>query len=96
MKTIYISVCNSINITNMKKSTTTLGKMIIGLVMATVLAFTSCKGNPSTESGDSTGTGAAGAKVPGFSSTKDTTSHDTTGGGTGDSAKNHIDTTKKK
>jgi hypothetical protein len=95
MKTIYISVCNSINITNMKKSTTTLGKMIIGLVMVTALAFTSCKGNPSTESGDSTGTGAAGAKVPGFSSTKDTTSHDTTGGGTGDSAKNHIDTAKK-
>jgi hypothetical protein len=96
MKTIYISVCNSINITNMKKSTTNLGKLVTALLMVTVLALTSCKGNPSTTSGDSTGTGAAGAKVPGFSSTKDTTSHDTTGGGTGDSAKSHIDTTKKK
>lgn len=29
------------------------------------LAFAACKGNPGTSSGDSTGTGATGARVPG-------------------------------
>lgn len=79
----------------MEKLTPLMEKVIIGISMAAILAFASCKGNPSTMSGDSTGTGAAGARTPGFT-TKDTTSHDTTGGGTGDSAKNHMDTTKKK
>ena len=80
----------------MEKLVTFTEKLIIGIIMAAVLAFASCKGNPSTQSGDSTGTGAGGAKTPGFSGTKDTTSHDTTGGGTGDSAKAHLDTVKKK
>ena len=75
----------------MEKLTSVTERVIIVILMAAVLAFASCKGNPSTQSGDSTGTGAAGAKTPGFSSTKDTT-----GGGTGDSAKNHLDTVKKK
>ena len=79
----------------MEKLTNPAQKLLIGILMAVILALASCKGNPSTMSGDSTGTGAAGARTPGFT-TKDTTSHDTTGGGTGDSAKNHIDTTKKK
>ena len=73
-----------------------MNKLIIIILMGIILAFTACKGNPDTMSGDSTGTGAAGAKTPGFASTKDTSSHDTTGGGTGDSAKNHVDTTRKK
>jgi hypothetical protein len=43
------------------------------------LAFTACKGNQSTqaEAGDSTGTGAAGARVPGYVD-GDTTRHDST------------------
>jgi len=73
-----------------------MNKLIIIILMGLILAFTACKGNPNTTSGDSTGTGAGGAKTPGFSSTKDTSSHDTTGGGTGDSAKSHVDTAHKK
>lgn len=40
------------------------------------LVFAGCKGNPNTTSGDSTGTGAGGARVPG-NVTKDTTKNDT-------------------
>jgi len=78
----------------MEKLITTTEKLIIGILMAVILAFSSCKGNPTTVAGDSSGTGAGSAKVPGFTS-KDTTSHDTTGHGTGDSARNHMDTAKK-
>ena len=42
-----------------------------------VLTFTACKGNPGTQAGDSTGTGASGARVPG-NVNGDTTKHDST------------------
>lgn len=50
--------------------------MILGA--AALLLLISCKGNPNTTAGDSTGTGAAGARVPG-NVTRDTTKHDSPG-----------------
>jgi len=47
------------------------------IVFCVALAFTACKGNPHTESGDSTGTGSGGARTPG-NETADTTKHDST------------------
>jgi len=47
------------------------------LCVCMALAFTACKGNPSTQAGDSTGTGASGARVPG-NVDADTTKHDST------------------
>jgi len=47
------------------------------ICICVALAFTSCKGNPSTQAGDSTGTGASGARVPG-NVNGDTTKHDST------------------
>jgi hypothetical protein len=47
------------------------------ICICATLAFTACKGNPGTQAGDSTGTGASGARVPGNNST-DTTKHDST------------------
>jgi len=46
---------------------------------ATLAGLIGCKGNPDTTSGDSTGTGSGGARVPGMVS-KDTTKHDSTTG----------------
>jgi len=40
-------------------------KLMIAACLLGTLAFAACKGNPNTTSGDSTGTGAAGARVPG-------------------------------
>lgn len=52
-------------------------KKSLKIAMAVVcLVFAGCKGNPNTTSGDSTGTGAGGARVPG-NVTKDTTKNDT-------------------
>jgi hypothetical protein len=39
-------------------------KSLIAIALFSSLAFAACKGNPNTSSGDSTGTGAAGARVP--------------------------------
>jgi len=47
------------------------------IFICAALAFTACKGNPSTQAGDSTGTGASGARVPG-NVNGDTTKHDST------------------
>jgi hypothetical protein len=47
----------------MEKLTNPAQKLLIGVLMAVILALASCKGNPSTMSGDSTGTGAAGART---------------------------------
>lgn len=44
-----------------------------------LLLLAACKGNPTTTSGDSTGTGAGGARVPGMK-TQDTTRHDSADG----------------
>ena len=63
------------------------------LCICATLAFAACKGNPSTQAGDSTGTGAAGAKVPG-NVVADTTKHDSTSI-KGDSIKTRTDTLKK-
>ncbi|WP_461452043.1 hypothetical protein [Mucilaginibacter sp.] len=52
-------------------------RSIIVILICSVLSITACKGNPSTQSGDSTGTGAGGARVPGNMSA-DTTKHDST------------------
>jgi hypothetical protein len=49
--------------------------IICALFAATILV--SCKGNPNTTAGDSTGTGAGGARVPG-NTVSDTTKHDST------------------
>ena len=51
-------------------------RSIITLTIPTILAFTACKSHMNTANGDSTGTGAAGARVPGQVSS-DTTHHDT-------------------
>lgn len=56
-------------------------------ILVTALLLTiGCKGNPHTTSGDSTGTGAGGARVPGFQ-TKDTTKQQP-GGPSMDTTKN--------
>ncbi|MHB8206265.1 hypothetical protein [Mucilaginibacter sp.] len=69
------------------------------LYACVVLAFTACKGNMHTESGDSTGTGSGGARTPGNVSA-DTTKHDSTNTSPKsaiykDSTKGKADTTKK-
>jgi hypothetical protein len=57
---------------------------------AALVALSACKGNPNTTSGDSTGSGSGGARVPGMVS-KDTTKHDST---TGKMDTSHLDTPK--
>jgi len=52
-------------------------KLPLFAAAAAIIFMVSCKGNPDTTSGDSTGTGAGGARVPG-NVTKDTTRHDST------------------
>jgi len=52
-------------------------KSFIILLISSVLAISACKGTKNTPAGDSTGTGAAGARTPGFESA-DTTKHDST------------------
>jgi hypothetical protein len=76
----------------MKKSTSIL-------CFCVALAFTACKGNMHTESGDSTGTGSGGARTPG-NETADTTRHDSTNTSPKsaiykDSTKGNADTAKK-
>jgi len=66
-------------------------KAMTGIMMFAVLATTSCKGGKDTPNGDSTGTGASGARVPGMV-TKDTTKHDSTS----DTGRNTADTMQKK
>jgi hypothetical protein len=69
------------------------------ICVCTALALTACKGNMHTEAGDSTGTGAAGARVPG-NVDGDTTKHDSTNTSPKsaiykDSTKGHAHTAKK-
>lgn len=61
------------------------------LAICGVFFFAACKGNPGTTSGDSTGTGAGGARVPGMK-TQDTTRHDSVDGKRDTST---LDTVKK-
>jgi len=63
-------------------------KTLIAVCLFSSLAFAACKGNPNTSSGDSTGTGAGGARVPGKSDS------DTTRRGSATGALS-VDTTKK-
>jgi len=63
------------------------------ICLCATLAFAACKGNPSTQSGDSTGTGASGARVPG-NVTADTTKNDSSSIKS-DSVKNYADSVKK-
>jgi hypothetical protein len=53
-------------------------KVLMITAICAALAFTACHTNQNTASGDSTGTGATGARVPG-KVTADTTRHDSTG-----------------
>jgi len=71
-------------------------KSVITIVLFSALAFTACKSHMNSAAGDSTGTGASGARVPGQVSS-DTTHHDSTKNSlsTGvDSSKSGNDTTK--
>jgi hypothetical protein len=63
-------------------------RLLIMAGICATFALASCKGNPDTASGDSTGTGAAGARVP-SKVDSDTTRHDTT-------AATKMDSVKKK
>ena len=74
-------------------------RAFIGILICSVLSITACVGNQNTQAGDSTGTGAAGARVPGNESA-DTTRHDSTNTSPkkaiyADSAKTKNDTAKK-
>jgi hypothetical protein len=63
--------------------------------ICTLLAFAACKGNPSTTSGDSTGTGAVGARVPGKESSDTTRRGPATGADVKDTAKTSRDTSSR-
>ena len=77
-----------INITQMKRIVT-----IIAICAG--LAFTGCKGNPNTTSGDSTGTGAAGARVPGNNRSDTTRRGAAPGADAKDTAKTPRDTSSR-
>jgi hypothetical protein len=69
-------------------------KILIAVCLFSSLAFVACKGNPGTSSGDSTGTGAAGARVPGKTAS-DTTNHASTTGALSADTTKKADTLKK-
>jgi hypothetical protein len=71
-------------------------KLLIALFLCAGLAFAGCKGNPNTSSGDSTGTGAAGARVPGKESADTTRRGPAIGADAKDTSKTHGDTAMKK
>ncbi len=62
-------------------------KLMIAACLFTTLAFAACKGNPNTTSGDSTGTGAGGARVPGKSDSDTTHNGSVPGSPSADTAK---------
>jgi len=66
--------------------------VLIAICIFAALAFTACKGNPNTSSGDSTGTGATGARVPGKTSSDTTRRGSAVGANAKDTAT--TDTTK--
>jgi hypothetical protein len=68
-------------------------KILIAICLFNSLAFAACKGNPNTSSGDSTGTGAGGARVPGKSDSDTTHKGSATGVLSADTTKK--DTVKK-
>jgi hypothetical protein len=70
-------------------------KLMIAACLFGTLAFAACKGNPGTNSGDSTGTGAAGARVPGKSDSDTTHKGSVTGSPATDTSKK-ADTAAKK
>ncbi len=70
-------------------------KLIIAACLLGTLAFAACKGNPGTSSGDSTGTGAGGARVPGKSDSDTTHKGSVTGSPSIDTGKK-LDTIKPK
>ena len=70
-------------------------KLLIAACMLGTLAFATCKGNPGTTSGDSTGTGAAGARVPGKSDSDTTHKGSVSGSPSADTSKK-LDTVKPK
>lgn len=69
-------------------------KLMIAACLFGTLAIAACKGNPGTSSGDSTGTGAAGARVPGKSDSDTTNKTSVTGAPSLDTTK--TDTSVKK
>jgi len=69
-------------------------KILITVCLFSSLAFVACKGNPGTSSGDSTGTGAAGARVPGKLDSDTTHKGSATGALSADTTKK-ADTVKK-
>ena len=70
-------------------------KIGIMIVMGALMALTACKGNPSTTSGDSTGTGAAGARVPGDTTSDTTRRGPAIGADAKDTAKTSRDTVSR-
>ena len=67
-------------------------KSVSMLCFCILLSLAACKGNQDTTAGDSTGTGAAGARMPG-NITSDTTHYDSTS--TSPKTSVHKDSTKK-
>jgi hypothetical protein len=68
-------------------------KIFIATLVCSILSVTACTGNQNTQAGDSTGTGSAGARVPGNESA-DTTRKDSTT--TSPKKAINADSTKKK
>jgi hypothetical protein len=68
-------------------------RTLIILSICAGMALTACKGRGNTTAGDSTGTGAIGARVPGYT-TKDTTRNDSATATGMDSTHKSNDTTK--
>jgi len=70
-------------------------KLMIAACLTGTLAFAACKGNPNTTSGDSTGTGAGGARVPGKTVSDTTHKGSVNGSPSMDTAKKADTVTKK-
>jgi hypothetical protein len=70
-------------------------KLMIAACLFGTLAFAACKGNPDTTSGDSSGTGAGGARVPGNTVSDTTHKGSVPGSPSTDTAKKTDTVTKK-
>jgi len=70
-------------------------RLSILAVTVILFALSACKGNPSTTSGDSTGTGAVGARVPGDTRSDTTRRGPAIGADAKDTAKTPRDTSSR-
>lgn len=70
-------------------------RLMITACLLGILAFAACKGNPNTTSGDSSGTGTAGARVPGNTVSDTTHSGSVPGAPSADTTQKSDTVTKK-